>query len=190
LTRLPDIRKAQEAASRVLRECGEVLDLGDVAVMERYFDYYFFERRNEMDYPVSPPDAERSDTLLRMLSDNSLAAANSELTFRASFMTAAKLFEPIDSNAQGIIVPYDAKAARIISELAASHEPKQQYRLLREAQQYSVNVFPHVWKSLASRGALQEVQGNSGIYYVDERYYDPEFGLDPEGTGEMETLIA
>lgn len=193
LSRLVDIRKAQDAASRILRECGELLDLSDVALMERYFEYYFFDRRNEMDYPVSPPDAERSDTLLRMLSDNTLAvaeAADPRLTFRASFMTAAKLFEPIDSKAQGVIVPYGDDGPRIIAELVASHEPKQQYRLLRQAQQYSVNVFPHVLKALAFSGALQQIHGDSGIYYVDSRYYDPECGLDPHGTGEMETVFA
>lgn len=188
-----DIRKSQEVAARVLRECGEIVDLSDVAIMERYFDYYFFARRDEMDYPVSPPRAERSDSLLRMLSDNSLAVSEAQgpkLTFSASFKTAADLFEVIESPTQGVIVPYGDRGSAIINELAASYEPKQQYRLLREAQQYSVNVRLNELQALERSGALKQVQGKSGIYYADRRYYHDDFGFDPKSTEEMEALFA
>jgi CRISPR-associated endonuclease/helicase Cas3 len=49
---------------------------------------------------------------------------------------------------------------------------------LRRAQRYSVNLYPHEWKKLdEEERAIHEVQKGAGIYYLDERYYSPIFGL-------------
>ncbi len=38
------------------------LNLSDPTLIERYFSYYFFDRRNEMEYPVGP--TRRNETIL------------------------------------------------------------------------------------------------------------------------------
>jgi CRISPR-associated endonuclease/helicase Cas3 len=192
---LKDIRIGKQSAERVLHEIAaghedhnKNLVLSPDA-MTHYFQYYFFERKKEMSYSVSADLVGRTDTLLNMLSENSMAVeagggapAN---YLRQSFMTAAKAFKSIDAPTQGMIVPY-ADGKRVIAELSAAFEVEKQFDLLRGAQQYTVNVFPQVMKRLQERDALREVQEGTGILYLDSRYYDSEFGLSEDPVDLME----
>ena len=192
---LRDIREAQEAAQRVLDENGgsgeeRAVDLSDPKLIEQYFRYYFFARKMEMDYPVKADQAERDDTLLNMLAENRLAVAGRpsapSIYLRQSFMTAAKAFQAIDANTQGVIVPYTAAGKAIIAELSSAWEPEKQFPLLRRAQRFTVNVFPYVLERLQQAHAVHEAQEGTGILCLDEKYYNSEFGLNVEGTEEME----
>ena len=196
---LADIRIAREAAERVLdenavaSEC-RTIDLADPNLIEQFFRYYFFERRQDMDYPVSADKAGRDDTLLRMLGENGLAVAGCkaypEVFLRQAFMTAANAFQVIDANTQGVIVPYTFEGKGVINALCGTFEPEKQFDLLRRAQRFTVNVFPQVIKKLQEAGALHEVQEGTGVLYVEEKFYSKEFGLNEEGTEEMETIFA
>jgi len=195
---LIDIRKAQEAAQRVFDEDaartkeGQV-DRSDLGLMERYFRYYFFDRRHEMDYPVSADKAGRDDTLLDMLGENRQAVSASAfpppIYMRQSFKTAAEAFEPIETATQGVIVPYGSEGRGVIADLCAAHEVGKQFKLLKSAQRFTVNVFPNLLKRLQEAGALHEVQEGTGILYLNERYYNSDFGLNQEGSEEMEAKI-
>lgn len=193
---LADIRIAQQSAQRVMDECAKtsgdrIIDLSAPELIERYFQYYFFNRRKDMDYPVGPDVAERDDTLLRMLADNGLAVKPPLQNYMTqAFMTAAKAFEPIATKTQGVIVPYTSAGKAVINELCASHEPHRQFSLLRRAQPFTVNVFANVLRRLHREGALHEVQPGVGILYLDHKYYSNEFGLNEEGTEAMEATFA
>ena len=190
---LVDIRAAQESAQRVLDEergaDSDTSDLSDPATIERYFRYYFFDRRNEMDYKVGPEKAERDDTLLNMLAENTLAvnacATKPGVYLRQAFMKAADAFQAINANTRGVIVPYGADGAAVISELCAAWEPKKQFRLLKRAQQFTVNVFPYVFEALQRDHALHEVLEGTGILYLDEKWYNDEAGLNARGREAM-----
>jgi CRISPR-associated endonuclease/helicase Cas3 len=192
---LREIRLAQESAQRVLDEnpgagVERSVDLGNLKLMERYFEYYFYDRRQEMGYPVGPEHAERDDTVLNMLAENSMAVTSRNLPppvfLRQSFMAAGNAFEVIDSSTRGVVVPYGSAGKEVIAELCSTYEPEKQFRLLRRAQQYTVNVFPHVLERLQSLGAVHEVQEGTGVLYLGERWYSDEFGLNEEGKEEME----
>jgi CRISPR-associated endonuclease/helicase Cas3 len=182
-----DIRVGKGIAERVLDELARG-DLGpqenalSPRAMERYYDYYFFERRIEMSYPVRAGafGIERDDTLLNMLSENSMsvaAAARSPCNYlRQQFMAAAEAFQAIDGPGQGVIVPYEG-GGQLISELCAAYDVKKEFGLLKGAQQFTVNVFPQVLRRLQERNAVHEIQGGTGILSLDSRYYDKEFGL-------------
>lgn len=185
---ITDIRIGKQVAQRVLDELTQhsVSDKAQVLspeAMRRYFQYYFFERRQQMDYPVTAREHDRSDTLLNMLSENKAAVDSAEQPIpnylRQSFKTAAELFKSIDSPTQGVIVPY-ADGVRIIAELAAQTEPEQQFKLLRDAQQFTVNVFPQTMRRLQTQDALHEDQVETGVLCLDSLYYHPEFGLTEE----------
>jgi CRISPR-associated endonuclease/helicase Cas3 len=189
--RLVDIRAAQEAAQRVLDEdrgAGHT-DLSDPATIERYFRYYFFDRRKEMDYAVGPERAERDDTLLNMLGENALAVkgcpTRPAVYLRQAFMKAAEAFQAIDASTRGVIVPYGTEGAAVISDLCGSWEPKKQFKLLKRAQQFTVNVFPHVFDGLQRDHALHEVQEGTGILYLDEKWYSDDAGLNTDGKEAM-----
>jgi CRISPR-associated endonuclease/helicase Cas3 len=193
---LHEIRKAQEAGERVLDEnagsAGDrAVDLADARLIAQYFRYYFFDRRLEMDYPVGQDKAERDDTLLNMLSENKQAVGMSvpsppSVYLRQAFMTAAEAFQAIDSNTRGVIVPYGAEGKAVIADLCSADWQEKHFALLKRAQLFTVNVFPYVLEKLQEAAAVRECQEGTGILYLDEKYYSADFGLNVEGTEEME----
>ncbi|WP_052263409.1 CRISPR-associated helicase/endonuclease Cas3 [Geobacter pickeringii] len=204
LDRLPEIRLAQDVTKRVLREfehdpAAFDYDLQSPKAMECFYHYYFFQRAHEMAFPVSGRDIKdiaRNDDLLNLLSINndSVQIYLNErkqappLFLRQSFMSAARAFKAIDSPTEGVIVPY-AEGEKIIAKLlCAGYEEKG--RLLKEAQRYSVNLFPHEMKKLKDeKRRLYEVWKGSGVYYLDERHYSEQFGVSTEEVADMKVLI-
>ncbi|MEG6550131.1 CRISPR-associated helicase Cas3' [Desulfocurvibacter africanus] len=193
---LQEIKKGQEATRRVLSEFRDAPDsLGGSllrpAVIERYFKYYFFERRGDMTYPVKGDNAGHDDTLLNMLSCNPRNAGN--VTFqpglRQSFATAGKLFSVIDAPTKGIIVPY-GEGKEIIAELCSALGPYQLRHLLRKAQRFSVNVFPNMLEKLSQTHAIHQTQEGSGIFYLDQQNYSMTTGISSEVAEAMELLIS
>jgi len=195
--RLRDIFAGKEAAERVLYELGrnsqlDASDLLSPPAMAKYFQYYFFDRAKEMDYPVEASEVGRNDTLLNMLAENSLAVTGTPppIYLRQSFMTAAKAFKAINAPTQGVIVPHSDSGQAVINGLSSSFDPEKDIGLLKEAQQFTVNVFSQVLERLQKAGAVHEVQEGTGILYLDSRYYHDEFGLTETPSGPMETLNA
>ena len=183
---LKDIKEGRDKALRIFSETSG--DLLSPEVMERYFDYYFYSRADEMAYPTSVKQTGRTDSLLSLLSENSNNVAVSDLLLKQSFMTAGNIFQAIDAPTQSVIVPYKT-GKEIIAELYAEFDPEKHYTLLNQAQQYSVNVFPNVWKKLKENRAVSLIQPDMDIYALDERYYSDDFGLSTETVSTMSTPI-
>ncbi|OSI17310.1 CRISPR-associated helicase/endonuclease Cas3 [Neisseria dumasiana] len=185
---LPDIAIGQSNAERVLREF-KGQDILQPAAMHQYFEYYFYKRSSEMVYPVPQST---SGSLLDWLSDNRLnayAAKNNRRNkpfplLMQSFKSAGQAFQVIDAPTRAVIVPY-AAGRDLIAKLCGEWNPQEKYELLAQAQRYSVNVFPNVWRKLEEQQAVQEVIAGTGIYYLNERYYNDEYGLSADETSEM-----
>jgi CRISPR-associated endonuclease/helicase Cas3 len=178
IDQLIDINEGKKQTARVFREmAGQELLAPDV--MESYFKYYFYERAEQMVYPVSDKIAERNDTLLNLLSENKWNnGKNAPLDLKQAFMTAGKAFKAIDAPTHSVIVPYGEGEA-LITELCGfskKFEAKAFYACLKKAQKYSVNVFPNVWKKLIESDAIAEIQGE-GVFYLKKSFYSDEFGL-------------
>jgi CRISPR-associated endonuclease/helicase Cas3 len=171
-------------------------DLIGPKAMRRYFELYFFARKDEMVYMVGQNSAVgRNDNLLSLLSDNrpsliSYAQANPgkalSLPIVQSFMTAAKSFEAIDSNTRGAIVPY-REGKRLVLDILETTNPEVRREAVKKAQRYSVNLFKWQIEKLSECGALREI-GENGIYSIDSRYYSNDFGIDEAGKGKLEFL--
>jgi len=207
---LIDIANAQQDTARVLDEFRDDPasldnDLLSEAAMNRFYQYHFFKRAGEMIYPLeagkgNPPIAAKT-SMLALLSENPAAieAAKREkstealdLPLHQAFSTAAQAFCVIDAPTRGIIVPYSI-GSRVIADLSAAfsnadHPLGEQVRLLKLAQQYTVNAFPHVIEKLAKQNALREVQPGAGIYHLDERHYHPDLGVTLEALSELHYL--
>ena len=204
IDRLIDIRMGRDVALRVLGEFKQNHtafddDLLGPEAMTRYFDYYFFQRAKEMDYPVSADIAMRDDTLLNLFANNSLAVHDHKTHHRDSvstphlrqaFMTAAKAFRAIDAPTQGVIVPYGDEGRELVASLCGAFKPESQIDLMRRAQQFSVNVFPQVFDVLQRAGAISEIGEGTGIYNLQPQYYSEQFGLSDTPATPMETLYA
>ena len=189
LSRLPDIKKGQEATSRVLRDyAADPASLGGSLLhpkaLERYFVYAFHERRKEMDYPADPALAGRDNTLLLMLSRNDLNVGNlpNGLILRQSFKTAAEAFQAIEAPTEGVIVPHGDGQA-IITGLHDELWPDERRALLRRAQRFSVNIYPHLKAALQNKEAIYAIPGTNILALKDE-YYSAEFGLSDDLIGD------
>lgn len=174
--------------------------LGPQALAD-YYTHYFFERQKDMVYPVSPKEAKaigRNDSLLSLLSENEISLDEAGRkgepvpTWRLnqSFMSAAEAFKAIDSPTQGVVVPWGKAGADLIGRLHGAYDISLEGKLLREAQQFTVNVFPHVFDKLSKAGALHAIKEGVRIFSLDPRYYSKQFGLATEPVSSMETLNA
>jgi CRISPR-associated endonuclease/helicase Cas3 len=196
---LIDIKAGKEVSERILREMKQA-DSGipneviNPTTMDRYFQYYFYNRASEMTYPV---DVGRDDNLLELLSTNRISTGEyfrlnnkqPDIYFRQSFKKAAEAFKAIDAPTQGIVVPYSENGKKIIADLFSQSAVKQQSVLLKKAQRYTVNVFPNLIKKLKDEGALREVPEIEVLVLSDPRYYHSEFGLSAEIIKEYDPLI-
>jgi CRISPR-associated endonuclease/helicase Cas3 len=198
---LEEIACAQRNAARVLNDWREVngdrpFELSDPQEMERFFKHHFFARAKQMDYPVEAPLVPRDDTLLRMLGENSMAVEDARNLgvkrggLLQSFYTAAQAFRVIDCQTQGVVVPFGNEGIDLIAELSATQNLAAEFRLLRKAQLFTVNVFPHEKESLVQKEAVYEAQPGTGVLCLREGFYSNEFGLALDGTRRMESLIA
>lgn len=172
--------------------------LGPQALAD-YYTHYFFGRQKDMVYPVSAKEAKaigRNDSLLSLLSENGLSLAEagrkggqlSSRLLNQSFMSAADAFKAIDSPTQGVVVPWGKAGADLIGRLHGAYDISLEGELLREAQQFTVNVFPHVFDKLSKAGALHAIKEGVRIFSLDSRYYSKQFGLATEPVSLMETL--
>jgi len=199
---LSEIRIGRDMAERVLTDYQEdPAKFSDnpigPAAMKWYYMNYFFARQNEMDYPLASVELGHDDTLLNLLSDNSVATAEHRrragrspgLFLRQSFMAAGKAFKAIDAPTRGVIVPHGRPGRALIAELCSGSGVENRYDLLRKAQQYTVNVFPYVLQQLQNDGAVYEIQKGIQILYLDPRYYSGDFGLVTEALDNSETYI-
>ena len=187
---LPDIQAGKTHAERVFRDfAGQ--DILQPEAMKRYFEYYFYQRSDEMLYSVKNS---ATGSLLDWLSDNkNNPGGNININNRRtgkiqllmqSFKSAGRAFQAIDAPTHAVIVPY-GEGAELIAKLCGEWDPKEMYDAKKKAQRYSVNVFPNVWGKLQKENALYETIEGSGIYYLNERYYNDEFGLSLDETSEM-----
>ena len=190
---LKDIKIGRDKAQRVLEEGGHD-DFLSPSAMDRYFSYYFYERSEVMKYPLNAKQAGRHDTLLNLLSDNPLNVGRERdkqkatFSLQQSFKTAARAFKAIDAPTRSIIVPYE-EGQDLVAALCAEPEPAKAYELLKKAQKYAVNLFPNVWDKLKKANAVYPVQKGEEIFYLDQQYYSPKFGVSTEIVSEMKTEI-
>lgn len=85
-------------------------------------------------------------------------------------------------------MPYGAEGQKIIADLYATFDVEKEFGLMRVAQQYTVNVFPHVLQNLKDAGAVHEIKPDTRILCLKHEYYSQRFGLVTEPVSFMETL--
>lgn len=203
LANLPDILIGRDRADRVLDDYAKDPtryrnNLVGPEALTDYYQYYFFDRKNDMGYPVAANTIGHTDTLLNLLSLNTVATGEygqrkgvgPNVFFRQAFMTAAKAFKAIDAPTQGVVVPFGKEGQKLIADLYAAFDVEKEFGLMRAAQQYTVNVFPHILQKLKDTGAVHEVKADTRILCLKHEYYSQRFGLAVEPVSFMETLNA
>ena len=179
LAMLPDIQIGQQKAERVFSKFDEQ-DILQPQAMEKYFDYYFYHRSDEMSYSLKN---QGGNNLLDWLSDNARNPFSPKNIQRAgklpllmqSFKSAGRVFQAIDAPTKALIVPY-GKGKELITALCENHGKKEFYKYLSQAQRFSVNLFPNMWEALDKKQAIHQI-ADTGYYYLSERYYLDEYGV-------------
>jgi len=198
LGNLKSIDKGRDISDRVLDEFKRDekqfdSDILGPKAMERYYRYFFYDRRQEMSYNVDNNSIiGRRDNLFDLLSTNPLSLkeyqrenrSSPNLLLRQSFMSASKSFNVIDSNMHGVIVPY-GEGSEIIDNLCGSLNIGTEYRLLKAAQRYSIELFDEDFQNLRKRDVIHEIQEGAGIFYVRKSYYDLDHGLSMDSIEDM-----
>lgn len=194
LQHLPEIRKGKEIARKILIDLRYNPDayeggiLGEAA-MERYFREFYTEFASSLNYPVKPLKkdlvelltAHRKASSYNLQYESEHGGAKLQLFIVNSYRTAAEHFQVIDSPTIPVIVPY-GRGKDIIVQLNGNEKLDDLGRLLREAQQYSVNLFRHERERLAQNDALVSLLDGQALA-LKESAYDGEFGVDPGNDG-------
>jgi len=198
ISSLPDLILGQQQMNRILREFkdnGEKYnyELMNLQLIENYFHYYYL---NIPESILKHKISKRDDTILDLLSDNQ--KSNAEYInkkefkkwkikplqlFRQSFEKAWEEFRVISQDTIGVIVPF-MRGYEIICELHGEPTKERCLELLREAQLFSVNVFPDKLQEMIKTEILKKVKSryDFDIYTVNDKYYDQKIGLtDIEG---------
>ena len=162
-------------------------DLNQPEIIASYFNEYFRRRKDIMRYTTPKSFDLRTDTLLNMLGMNKYIETQMlhEGMCRQSFATAARLFQPVDSSATAVLVPY-GQGEKIIAELASTSFFGRKRELLRAGQRYAVNLFPNTRKILDN--ALYSLQ-ESDILALQPHYYDTELGVITRPGAALQPLV-
>lgn len=193
LNKLPTIQKGGYESRKILKdiEYDSSLFNGDILseqAMTNYFRNFYQEFEPYLDYPTPV-----GKSIYEMLLGNNsefLEEFDEEgsIWMYASFETAAKYFEVIDSKTHSVLVPY-LKGKELIAELYNGERLENVTHFLREAQQYTVNVFDHELNQLIQNGLLEKVEfKNSSIYIAKASVYDDRYGLSVEGEASLSLM--
>ena len=190
LSRLPEIKIGQQQTARVLRDYAADpaqfdCDLLSPRALARYYFYYYEVQKKKMPYPVSKENSKfpTDVTLFDLLSRNQAGREayrgrfdqRPGYLFCQAFASSGSQFAVIDQDTVSVLVPY-GRGKEIIQELAtASHLPATA-KLLKEGQQYSVNLFKNEVQSLDN--GIYPI-GDTGVLALADMYYSPDYGITP-----------
>lgn len=170
----------------------------DPDIMTAYFKGFYDtdHAEKQMAYPVDDIHTvfgwlSNNSTNVAVSNDNKQRIENGQFPkLWQSFMEAGKAFKAIDAPTKAVIVPYGDDGRELITALYSTQvNDKEFYKLVREAQQYSVNVFPFMLDKLIDAGAITQVR-DTGILTLSEAFYDKQMGLNIEGDSKLDFLGA
>ena len=186
VSKLMDIKEGQECTSRVLNDFNENPaifdnDLLSQKAMDRYYKYYFYERKKHMNYTLSKSNNDA--TMYDILSGNNEAANafnsrngyKSKLMLKQAFKTAGNEFQVIDQNTTGVIVPYK-EGKTLITLINGNCSLSELKQYLKMAQQFSVNLFETDKRKLEEMGGLVGLKGGV-ILALREEFYNEDVGV-------------
>ncbi|HHY65556.1 MAG TPA: CRISPR-associated helicase Cas3' [Clostridiaceae bacterium] len=186
ISRLKDIKKAQDAMNSVLHilhESPELIenDLLSKKAMDYYYTYYFINRMSEMDYNIPEYDTTIVDLLSKnKIGYNNLVRSSSNppnILLKQAFKTAGDCFNVIeDKDMIDIVVECDRRSKRLINEMNSNITLGQQIRILRQLQIYSVSISGSMKNNLERQNALYQLK-NGGIIALRKEYYSLETGV-------------
>lgn len=161
-------------------------DLLSMDAMKRYFKHYYYALKHELNYTIDE-GLQLYDLAFSANASFVPSTLAGRLLNRHAFKTVGRHFHVIDTQTTSVIVPYE-QGNELITQLEA-YDAIDFSRFVKQAQQYSVNVFPYERRLLEQYGMLAVYETPfSKIYYVREGAYSENDGLDIAGDAELGLL--
>ena len=185
LSKLKEIQQGKDISRMMIELWDREYDaLSDPEGIRLYFEKEQEYTRTEELFPTK----EQGITLVSLLSDNPkrTAALKKKPPLNQSFQEAGKAFEVIPQKTKPVIVPY-REGEKLIAQLNGSHTMEEEIRLMRQMQQYCVNLYDNMYRRLAEKDALYQV-GENGVIALKKEYYREASGVKTEA-GELEEMI-
>lgn len=150
--------------------------------IRHYYSYFYNDEMIEknMDFPI------KNTSIYKMLTQPQLKNEYKNRTnivypmnFEFQFKTAGDAFAVIDELSEAVLVSY-GEGKDIIAILQSGNSKYPDYKLIRSAQPYMVNVSKKTLQQLSDKRAVY-MDKNSGVWILDSGYYDDELGVVTEG---------
>lgn len=192
LTNLRDIKEAQKSTESLLEAYSSNPDRFDNDILsDKSIQYYYealfssSEKRQGLDYKITLTDAKIEDTIFNLLSRNCKFKKDSNYFTHQAFLTAGSYFQVFDSETVDVITPYKKGADIIIdlSSLKALYDIKYRKALLKEAGNYSVQIWKNQLYKLIDDGIVipvLEENDNQILYYELSNQNYTDIGFDAE----------
>ncbi|MGC4379165.1 CRISPR-associated helicase Cas3' [Fictibacillus sp. Mic-4] len=188
LKHLKEIKVGKQVARKILVDIGRDKSShgGNILsrhAMERYFKELYTEFESDLNYFIPKLKKEMIELLTATKTNSSYyqAYVHNELKHLPlfivnSYKTAAENFQVIDNHTSSFLVPY-GEGKEIIAELNGNRSIDDLTRLLKKAQQYTINLYEYERKLLEQNdGVVSYFDGK--ILALKEGAYNTEFGLD------------
>jgi len=190
LNHLKEIKVGKQLAKKILIDIkrdgkshgGNVLS---IQAMDRYFKEYYTEFKTGLNYFIPKLKKEMTELLTATKAKSSYYQAyvhnerkHLPLFLVNSYKTAAENFHVIENMTTSVIVPYE-EGKEIIAELNSNSSIEDLTRLLRKAQQYTINLYRFEVEQLGKNdGLVSYLDGK--IFALKESSYNQEFGFNIE----------
>lgn len=191
LRHLKEIQKGKQISKKILIDLkrdslchgGHLLS---VQAMEKYFQEFYTDFKSALDYSIPKLGQSMTNLLFGGLANNKYYqeyATNKKVRLPLfivnSYQTAAEHFNVIDDRNTSVIVPYGEEGKDIIAELNGAERIDDFSKLLRRAQQFTINLFDHELRTLDKNGGLERILDGQMMVLRDGAYSE-ECGLDME----------
>ncbi|RXZ80687.1 CRISPR-associated helicase Cas3' [Paenibacillaceae bacterium] len=199
LDRLLEIKEGKKISKKILLDLkrdaskhgGHVLS---EQAMERYFQEFYTAFQPQLDYSVPKLRTKMTTLLFAKKEDNNFYSAYMSehrsrlpLFLANSYHTAAEHFEVIENYTTSIIVPYgegEMEGKEIIVQLNGDRSIEDFARLMRCAQQFTINVFRFELDTLIKNDALVSLLDGK-VLALKDGAYDEEFGLNLDNDSQL-----
>lgn len=181
LSKLPEIRIGGEVLANYILNNG---DFDGNYLSPQAIQTYFrhFDAQAGRDIRATPKNL--THPLIKLLDGSHPNISKSNTISKGMFKTVERYFEAIESPTTSVIVPHKEEGKDIIASLNQDLGIKEFSDIMKQAQQYSVNLFDYEVQKLSQNNLLATVYNNS-IYCLTDRAYDGDFGVTIDGEGSM-----
>ncbi|WP_440116833.1 CRISPR-associated helicase Cas3' [Paenibacillus sp. QZ-Y1] len=190
LKHLHEVRKGKEITKQMLIDMrldsnahgGHLLSL---QAMRFYFQRFYLDVSTSLNFNVATLNVTMTDLLFAGYEKNRYYQSYFEnikqsppLFLVNSYRTAAEHFHVIENKTISVIVPY-GEGKNIIAQLNGAERIEDFSRLMRAAQQYTVNLFPYEIRELDVNKGL-DICLDGQMKVLKDGAYNEEYGVDLE----------